>query len=107
MKKNGIIYALAALSCIIIVSCATKFKTTKAAYTAVPSPEAFERGKELAFSICAGCHYDRTVKKFIGTPIHDIPGIAGKVYSANLTHSKSNGIAPKYSDAEIRHLIKT
>jgi len=52
--------------------------TTKADYKAVRSPEAFERGKELAFSVCAGCHYDRAVNKFIGTQIHDVPGIAGK-----------------------------
>jgi mono/diheme cytochrome c family protein len=107
MKKYRLIIAISVLITAIIISCKTHFDTTKVSYTAVQSPAAFERGKVLAFSICAGCHYDRTVNKFIGTQIHDIPGIAGKVYSANLTHSKSHGIAPKYSDAEIRYLLKT
>ena len=95
------------LTIIIVVSCKTRFDTTTIHYTAVASPEAFERGKELAFSNCAGCHYDHSVNKFIGTQIHDVPGIAGKVFSANLTHSKTNGITSKYSDAEIRYLLKT
>ena len=91
----------------IILSCRTHFDTTKVQYTVFKSPEAFERGKELTFSICAGCHYDHSVNKFIGTQIRDVPDIAGKVYSANLTHSKKNGITPRYSDAEIRYLLKT
>jgi hypothetical protein len=107
MKKLNCIIVISALITVIIISCKMQFATTKTSYTAIPSPQAFERGKELAFSICAGCHYDRSVHKFIGTQIHDIPRIAGEVYSANLTHSKSNGIAPRYSDAEIRYLLKT
>jgi len=95
------------LTIIIVIGCKTQFTTTTSSYTAVPSSEAFARGKELAFSNCAGCHYDHAVNKFIGTQIHDVPGIAGKVFSANLTHSKTNGIAPKYTDAEIRYLLKT
>lgn len=39
--------------------------------------------------------------------IHEVPDIVGKVYSANLTNSKSNGIPPHYSDAELRYLLKT
>jgi len=31
----------------------------------------------------------------------------GMVYSANLTNSKSNGVPPRYSDAELRYLLKT
>jgi mono/diheme cytochrome c family protein len=107
MKKFKYILAINLIMGAIIISCKTQFATTKARYAAVKSPEAFDRGKELAFSICAGCHYDHSVNKFIGTQIHDIPGIAGKVYSANLTHSISNGITPRYSDAELRYLFKT
>lgn len=107
MKKYRLVIVISAMIVTIIISCKTQFTTTKANYTAVKSPAAAERGKVLAFSICAGCHYDRSVNKFIGTQIHDIPGIAGKVYSANLTHSKSNGITPRYSDAELRYLLKT
>jgi mono/diheme cytochrome c family protein len=107
MRKYIWVITLSVILSAVIISCSTRFTTTKADYKATRSPEAFARGKELAFSICAGCHYDRTVNKFIGTQIHDVPGIAGKVYSANLTHSKSNGIVPRYTDAEIRHLLKT
>lgn len=108
MKKFKYISIICLVMAAVVYGCKTHFETTKATtYHAVPSPVAFERGKELTFSICAGCHYDHAVNKFIGTQIHDVPGIAGKVYSANLTHSRTNGIAPKYSDAEIRHLLKT
>jgi cytochrome c553 len=108
MKNNKHTWVIAVTAAVItIIGCKTQFETTKANYTATRSAKAFERGKELTFSICAGCHYDHTVNKFIGTRIHDVPGIAGEVYSANLTHSKSNGVVPHYSDAEIRHLLKT
>lgn len=107
-RKNSCILALCVIvAAAIVISCKTKFNTTKANYTIAQSPADFERGKELAFSICAGCHYNHSVNKFIGTQIHDVPGIAGKVYSANLTQSKSNGIMPHYSDAEIGYLLKT
>ena len=92
---------------IIVFSCKTKFDTTRATYTAEKSPEAFARGKILVYSICGGCHYNREAKKFIGTPIHEVPSIVGNVYSANLTNSKSHGIPPHYSDAELKYLLKT
>jgi mono/diheme cytochrome c family protein len=95
------------LAVIITISCKTHFETTKSDFKAVTGMEHFEHGKALAFSICAGCHYNRGLNKFAGNPIHDVPGIAGKVFSANLTQSKTNGIAPKYTDAEIKHLLKT
>jgi mono/diheme cytochrome c family protein len=107
MKRYNWLIGISIIVTAIVLSCRTQFETNKVQYTAVKSPEAFERGKELTFSICAGCHYDHSVSKFIGTQIRDVPGIAGKVYSANLTHSKKNGITPRYSDAEIRYLLKT
>jgi mono/diheme cytochrome c family protein len=107
MKKHFWIIALALLIPAIIIGCKTRFDTTKSDYKATASGESFERGKELAFAVCAGCHYDRHANRFIGKQILDVPGIAGKVYSANLTHSKSNGVTSRYSDAEIKHLLKT
>ena len=107
MKYKGLIIIGLLLAVIIIISCKTHFETTKSDYKAVASNANFEHGKNLVFSICAGCHYNQGVKKFIGNPIHDVPGIAGKVYSANITHSKTNSIAPKYSDAQIKYLLKT
>ncbi|HEY4327705.1 MAG TPA: c-type cytochrome [Mucilaginibacter sp.] len=91
----------------IAFSCKTKFETTKATTVASTSPQAVERGKVLVYSICAGCHYNHGVNKFIGNRIEDVPGIVGKVYSANLTKSKSHGIPSKYTDAQIKYLIKT
>lgn len=91
----------------IFVGCKTKFATTQSSLNVTSTPERLVRGRELAFSICAGCHYDHSVNKFIGKQIEDIPGIAGKVYSANLTHSRTHGIAPRYTDAELKYLFKT
>jgi mono/diheme cytochrome c family protein len=106
MSKLKWITAISLIMIVIIVSCKTQFETTKANYKTVRSSQSFERGKELAFNICAGCHYNRAANKFIGNKIDDIPAIAGTVFSANLTHS-INGIMHRYSDAEIRYLLKT
>jgi mono/diheme cytochrome c family protein len=108
MKKYKLIAAISAITAgVIIISCKTQFATTKERFTAVESPRALEHGRNLVYSICAGCHYNRGVNKFIGNQIEDVPGIAGKVYSANLTHSKTHGLVPRYSDAEIKYLLKT
>ena len=108
MKKFRTAGIIALLSAIIItISCKTHFETTHNSFTAVSSHEAMERGRVLVYSICAGCHYNRGVNKFIGNRIEDVPGIAGKVYSANLTHSKTYGVTEHYSDAEIKYLLKT
>jgi len=40
-------------------------------------------------------------------PLNDFPKIGGRLYSANLTHSVTNGIPGKYSDAELFYLLKT
>jgi len=108
MKKYKLITAVSLLlGTVIIISCKTRFETTKAEYKASVSPAALERGRVLVYSICAGCHLNRPDNKFIGNRIEDVPGIVGKVYSANLTNSKSNGIPPHYSDAELKYLLKT
>ena len=108
MRKYKLPAIISVLTAVIIIgSCKTHFETTKANYKANQSSEAFERGKILVYSICGGCHYDRSAQKFIGTPIHEVPGFIGKVYAANLTNSKSNGIPPHYSDAELKYLLKT
>ena len=108
MQKYQRISAISILSAAVIIgSCKTKFDTAKSNFTAARSETALEHGRVLVYSICGGCHYDASVKKFIGTRIHEVPGIVGKVYSANLTNSKSNGIPPHYSDAELEYLLKT
>src|SRR3569623_523396 len=97
----------AVFAIIIIISCKTHFDTSNTDYKAVPSTQNLERGKALTFTTCAGCHYNRGLHKFAGNPMHDVPPIAGKVFSANLTHSKTHGIATEYTDAQIRYLLKT
>jgi mono/diheme cytochrome c family protein len=108
MKQYKPVIAASILMCaIIIISCRTHFETAKTEFTATPSAQAQEHGRVLFYSICAGCHLNHATNKFIGNRIEDVPGIAGKVYSANLTHSKTNGIPPKYSDSELKYLFKT
>jgi mono/diheme cytochrome c family protein len=91
----------------ISYSCRFYFKTTTDHLEAKKASQSFERGKNLAFNICAGCHYDPKVGKFIGRDLNDLPKIAGHLYSANLTQSKTNGIPPTYTDAELFYLLKT
>lgn len=107
MKKFAQILLITAVMGGIVISCKTTFPTTQSMVKTVKTTASFERGKVLAASICAGCHYDHKVNKFIGTQVLDVPGIAGKVYSANLTQSKTHGVMAKYTDAEFKYLIKT
>jgi mono/diheme cytochrome c family protein len=107
MKNRSIILISTALIVIVLYACKTQFTTAAIGYTATKSAQAFERGKVLVYSSCAGCHYNRKVNKFIGNRIEDVPGIIGKVYSANLTNSNTNGIPPRYSDEELKYLLKT
>src|SRR4051812_4751375 len=90
-----------------IVGCRFYFNTTKDNFTSHSNTSSFQNGKNLTHNICGGCHYDQDAKKFIGKPLHDLPGIGGRLYSANLTQSATNGIPPKYSDAELFYLLKT
>jgi len=36
-----------------------------------------------------------------------VPAIVGEVYSANLTQSKTHGLPPQYTDAQLKYLLKT
>jgi mono/diheme cytochrome c family protein len=92
---------------VAIVSCKFYFNTTKENFTVRTNSASVQNGKNLTHNICGGCHYDHDVKKFIGMPMHDLPGIGGKIFTANLTQSASNGIPPRYNDAELFYLIKT
>jgi len=108
MKKLKWITAISfAIAAVTIYSCKTQYATAPSNFTAIASPEALARGKVLIYSSCAGCHYNHGVNKFIGNPIDDVPGIAGKVFSANLTNSKTHGIPPYYTDAQLKYLLKT
>ncbi|HEY2580187.1 MAG TPA: c-type cytochrome [Mucilaginibacter sp.] len=108
MEKYKWITAICLMLIAIGISCKTKkFETTNATTVIIVSPQAIERGKVLVYSSCGGCHYNNAAKKFIGNRIEDVPGFVGKVYSANLTKSKSHGIPPKYTFAQLKYLLKT
>ena len=104
-KKKFFILSL--LSFIIICGCVAHYKTTNDNFTAVKDAESIERGKNLVFNICAGCHLNHEVNTFIGNRLHDIPRFLGKVYSANLTHSETFGVIPHYTDAQLIYFFKT
>jgi mono/diheme cytochrome c family protein len=95
------------LSIGMLFACKMHFKTTTESFKASASSGSFENGKNLAFNICGQCHYDKTLNRFAGKPLNDLPKIAGRLYSANLTRSASDGIPPHYTDAELFYLLKT
>ena len=90
-----------------MLSCRFYFDTTKDQFEATSHSQSLQRGKNLAFNICAGCHYDGQIGKFTGRSLNDLPKIAGHLYSANLTQSKTDGKPPLYTDAELFYLLKT
>jgi mono/diheme cytochrome c family protein len=101
-------YLIPFLSIVVfVVGCRFYFNTTTDSYSLHSSNITIQNGKNLAHNICAGCHFDPDSKKFIGKPMHDLPGIGGKVFSANLTQSNVYGVTTKYSEAELFYLLKT
>lgn len=103
-QKKFIVLSLFIFLCF---SCRMYFRTTTDKFNTSKSSESFDRGKNLTFNICGGCHYDHSLNKFIGKHLNDLPKIAGKLYSANLTHSATHGIPAQYTDAELFYLLKT
>jgi mono/diheme cytochrome c family protein len=100
-------YLVISMLVLFAFGCRMYFKTTKDTFTAHKTPESVERGKNLTFNICGSCHYDETTGRFIGMYLNDLPKIAGRLYSANLTQSATHGIPPHYTDAELFYLLKT
>jgi mono/diheme cytochrome c family protein len=106
-SRRNTLFIVGFCSLISLSGCRFYFKTTTDTFVSHASSTSVENGKNLTFTICAGCHYDQKVGKFIGKSLNDLPRIAGKLYSANLTHSTSNGRTSQYSDAELFYLLKT
>ena len=98
---------LALLLIMGMLGCKFYFPTTKDQVTVVKTTSSLERGKNLTYNVCGGCHYDHKVEKFIGKKLNDLPRIGGELYAANLTNSKTHGAPPKYTDAELFYLLKT
>ena len=98
---------ICAMSLIVTYSCKTRYKVVEHPFTLIRTSSAVEHGKNLVYSSCAGCHYNRSDKKFVGNRLHELPGALGKLYSANLTNSETYGITKHYTDAQLAYLIKT
>jgi hypothetical protein len=98
---------LACFLMLTIMSCRFYFHTTKDNFKFDDIDNALEHGKKLTYTICGDYHYNTAIKKFSGIVLNDFPKIAGRLYSANLTRSASNGIPPRYTDAELFYLLKT
>ena len=92
---------------ILIYGCKTHYKLAGEAYTLIQTPSSLENGRNLVYSSCGGCHYNRSVNKFIGNRFHDLPKALGKLYAANLTNSEMYGVTKHYSNAQLAYLIKT
>lgn len=104
-KKKTIVLAL--LVAAAAGGCRFYFQKTTDRFTAQKTRTSVANGKNLAEIVCAGCHYDESTKKYTGIPIGDLPKIGGKLFSANLTHSKKYGMMDQYTDAELMYLLKT
>lgn len=98
---------ICAVSIVLTYSCKTHYKVVEHPFTVVRTHATIENGKNLVYSSCAGCHYNRSDKKFIGNRLHELPRALGKLYSANLTNSEVYGITKHYTDAQLAYLIKT
>lgn len=105
-KYTLLLFALCTLI-IFIIGCRSHYPTTTSKAPAVKHAESLERGRNLTFNICGGCHYDHNTGKFTGKHLGELPKYAGVLYSANLTRSAKYGRPPLYTDAELVYLIKT
>jgi cytochrome c1 len=91
----------------VLYSCRTHYQKASENYRLVQDAAAMERGKNIAYNVCGGCHYNRELNKFVGHQMKDLPKFIGKVYTSNLTRSKKYGVLTHYTDAQLAYLIKT
>lgn len=91
---------------VLITACRSHFKTEPVNFPVSVSDSQLKEGRKLAISICGPCHYDPATQQLTGQQMHDLPKIAGKVYSRNITQDKEKGIAD-YTNGELAYLIRT
>lgn len=70
------------------------------------TPEKVLHGKKLASMLCVKCHLNSETNQLTGKFLADAPTIFGKIYSKNITHSKTKGIG-NWTDAQLIYLIRT
>jgi mono/diheme cytochrome c family protein len=63
-------------------------------------------GRNLAMTLCTGCHLDPATKRLTGKHLADLPTEFGVVYSANITRSRTQGIGA-WSDGDLAYLLRT
>lgn len=108
LVKNRKTFLTVLILMMVCLGCRFYFDTTSDQYnTQKNNIESLDRGRNLVFTICGGCHFDHSTNKFTGKSLNDLPKIAGHLYSANLTHATQFGRPDKYSDAELFYLLKT
>lgn len=103
MKRSFVVSLIVLIIC--IAACRTKFPVQTISYT-TDNASPLKEGRKLTISICGPCHYDPATRKLTGKQQSDLPKIAGKVYSRNITQDPEKGIAT-YTDGELAYLIRT
>jgi mono/diheme cytochrome c family protein len=69
------------------------------------TPERITQGTKIASVQCMVCHRGKD-NKLVGRFLSELPPNFGKIYSANITHSKEHGIGA-WTDAEIAYFLRT
>ncbi len=109
MRNLNIKWAISAclVSLMLIYSCRTHYELARENYTLIKTNASVENGKNLVYTICGECHYNKAANKFIGNRMHDLPRSFGKLYAANLTNSAVYGVTKHYTNAQLAYLLKT
>jgi mono/diheme cytochrome c family protein len=69
------------------------------------TPERIAVGTKIASVQCIVCHRAKD-NKLVGRFLSELPDNFGKIYSANITHSKEHGIGG-WTDSEIAYFLRT
>lgn len=74
-------------------------------FKAESTPERIVQGTKIASVQCMVCHKGKD-NKLVGRFLSELPADFGKIYSANITHSKEHGIGA-WTDAELAYFLRT
>src|SRR5262245_52840084 len=100
MKRETLLSLGGLASFIALTACMSSLPPRKTEFVVSPTTASVSEGRRLTMLMCSTCHYDPATKKLTGIRMRDLPEVAGKVYSRNLTHDPSAGIG-LYQDAEL------
>ncbi|MCW3125681.1 MAG: cytochrome c [Bacteroidetes bacterium] len=74
-------------------------------FKAEATPERIVQGTKIASVQCMVCHKDSN-NRLTGRFLSELPDNFGKIYSANITHSKEHGIG-SWTDSELAYFLRT